>query len=232
MSFILNLAQYIFVVSLPILFFYIIYLIVTKAFNDMGFCTLEAVVIIFISYILGSGLLDSYLNATIGCNFSNIYLFTYNNWDVGINTGGALIPILLSTYLIVNKRLPVKKLVIALVIVSFVTFLVTTPVPEKGIVAYFPYWLLPAFVSGVSSIFLLWKNQIKAAPFAYVIGTLGVLIGADFFHLPLLLSYNSNTITTAVIGGANVFDMVFITGILAVFVDGILTFNQKFRNND
>ena len=32
---------------------------------------------------------------------------------------------------------------------------------------------------------------------------------------------------TAVIGGASVFDMVFITGILAVFLDGLLIIQKK-----
>jgi hypothetical protein len=36
-----------------------------------------------------------------------------------------------------------------------------------------------------------------------------------------------HTTRNAVIGGASVFDMVFITGILAVFLDGLLIFQQK-----
>jgi len=42
-----------------------------------------------------------------------------------------------------------------------------------------------------------------------------------------LLNYPIGTPTPAVIGGANVFDMVFITGILAVVVDGIILFRKR-----
>lgn len=223
MALFLDIARYLLVVFLPLLFLYIMYLMVTKAFRDMGFSTLEAVTIIFISFLLGSGFLDGF----VGFTFSSIYLFSYQSWDVGINTGGALIPILLSIYLVLGKKIPGKPLLVAVSLVTVVTFLVTSPVPEKGIVAYFPYWLLPACIASISSVFMLWKDYVKAAPLAYISGTLGVLIGADVFHLPTLLSFTSETTSTAVIGGASVFDMVFITGILAVIVDGLLLYRQR-----
>ena len=69
----------------------------------------------------------------------------------------------------------------------------------------------------------------KAAPLAYISGTLGVLIGADFLHLPGLLNATISKPTNAVIGGAVVFDMIYITGILAVIVDGIIMFKQRSR---
>jgi uncharacterized membrane protein len=72
-----------------------------------------------------------------------------------------------------------------------------------------------------------WKEKKKAAPFAYTIGTLGVLLGADGFHLMGLLQFETQTMRIAVIGGASVFDMVFITGILAVFLDGLLIIQKK-----
>ena len=223
MALFLDIARYLLVVLLPLLFLYIMYLMVTKAFRDMGFTTFEAVTIIFLSFLLGSGFLDGF----VGFTFSNIYLFTYHSWDVGINTGGALIPIILSIYLVLDKKIPGKQLLIAISLVTVITFLVTRPVPEKGIVAYFPYWLLPACIASIASIIMFWKNYVKAAPVAYISGTIGVLIGADVFHLPTLLSFTSQTTSAAIIGGASVFDMVFITGILAVIVDGILLYRQR-----
>jgi len=113
--------------------------------------------------------------------------------------------------------------------VAIITFFVTYPVTNQGIVSPFPFWLLPVFFASFASVFLLWKNFRQAAPLAYVSGTLGVLIGADFFHLPELLGHPIEKTTNAVIGGANVFDMVFITGILAVIVDGILMYRQRLK---
>jgi len=223
-SFLNQLVGYLFVILLPIFALYIVYLIITKAFYEMGFSSLEAIVIVFISFLLGSGIIDGYL----GINFSNIPLFTYYTyWRVGINTGGAVIPILLSIYLTLKNRLKPLIVFLGIGIISVVTFFVTYPDPEKGIVSTFPYWILPVVVASFVSIFFAWNDKHKAAPLAYTIGTLGVLLGADGFHLMSLLQNEIQTTRFAVIGGAYVFDMIFITGILAVFLDGLLIIQQK-----
>jgi len=101
-SFFSQLAGYLFVILLPVLALYIVYLIITKAFREMGFSSLEAIVIVFVSFLLGAGIIDGY----IGISFSNIPLFTYHEyWMVGINVGGAVIPVLLSMYLSTRKPL-------------------------------------------------------------------------------------------------------------------------------
>jgi uncharacterized membrane protein len=187
----------------------------------MGFTTVEAIIIVFISFIFVFDIV------IFEFNISNIYLFTYNNWKVAINMGGAVIPILLSIYLTIKKKIPIKKVLIGIGIVTIISYFVTQPVPDKGIVAYFPYWLLPGFFASVSSIFLSWKNFIRAAPLAYISGTIGVLIGADFLHIWELLNYQISTQKTASLGGAVVFDMIFITGIIAVILDGIIMFNKR-----
>jgi uncharacterized membrane protein len=158
-----------------------------------------------------------------------MYLFTYNNWDIELNIGGALIPILLSTYLTVRKKISVSKILVGLLIVSIVTYLVTYPDPKEGIVSPFPLWLLPAIAASLISAILSYNNYKKAAPLAYISGVIGVLIGADILHLSEFLTYQPNKIGTAVIGGASVFDMIFITGVLAVIIDSLLMFRQKRR---
>ncbi len=221
-----NLTQigfWILYISLPILVLYILYLILTKAFRYMGFTSLEAIIIVFISFLFGFEII------IFGFNISNIHLFVYENWRVGVNMGGAIIPILLSIYLTIKKKIPLKKIAIGILIVTIIAFFVTRPVAARGIVAAFPYWLLPAFFASLASVFLSWKDFIRAAPLAYISGTIGVLIGADFLHLPELLSYSTGKVTTAVIGGADVFDMIFITGILAVVLDGLIMFRQRPR---
>jgi uncharacterized membrane protein len=222
-----QLALYILYILIPLLVLYFIYLMITKAFNDMGFSSLEAIVIVFISFLLGSGLLDTY----IGIQFSAIPLFVYGNWMVGINTGGAIIPIMLSIYLTVKNKINTLRLFIGIASVTIVTYFVTYPDPEKGIVSVFPFWLLPVFTASLASIVLLWKKKQKAAPFAYICGTLGVLLGADFFHLWELLGTPIRIKTPAIIGGASVFDMVFLTGILAVIFDGIIIYQERKKPN-
>jgi len=224
MSSIFDLAQiglYALYIFLPLLVLYIIYLTLTKAFKDMGFTSVEAVIIVFVSFLFGFEII------LFGVNISNISLFPYQNWIIGINAGGALIPIILSIYLAVKKKISLKKVLLGMLVVTIIAFFVTHPVPEKGIVASFPYWLLPAVFASLASAALSWKEFSKAAPLAYISGTMGVLIGADFLHLPELLSHTVESQTPAVIGGANVFDMVYITGILAVILDGVLMYRQR-----
>jgi len=221
---IINLTEiglWILYIILPILVFYFLYLIFTKAFRYMGFTTVEAIIIVFISFIFGFDII------IFGINISNIYLFQYENWIVAINMGGAIIPILLSIYLTIKKKIPLKKVLIGIGIVTIISYFVTQPVADKGIVAYFPYWLLPGFFASLASIFLSWKNFLKAAPLAYISGTIGVLIGADFLHIWELLSISIDTTRTAVLGGAVVFDMIFITGIIAVILDGLIMFRKR-----
>lgn len=223
-SFLSQLVGYLFVILLPVFVLYIMYLIITKAFKYMGFSSFEAIIIVFISFIFGSGLIDG----LVGISFSNIPLFTYNvYWVVGINVGGAVIPILLSIYLIFKDKLRLFTVFLGIGIISVVTFFVTFPDPERGIVSTFPFWLLPIICTSVISIIFSWREKSKAAPLAYAIGTLGVLLGADGLHLMSLIQNEIHAPRYAVIGGAHVFDMVFITGILAVFLDGILIVQEK-----
>jgi uncharacterized membrane protein len=228
-SFLSQLVGYLFVILLPVLVLYIVYLVVTKAFHNMGFSSLEAIIIVFVSFLLGAGIIDGY----IGISFSDIPLFTYHEyWIVGVNVGGAVIPILLSIYLSLKNRLKPIRVFLGIGIVTLVTYLVTYPDPEKGIVSPFPLWIIPIIITSLVSIFFYWKEKRKAAPLAYVTGTLGVLIGADCLHLINLLDNEIYTTRNTVIGGASVFDMVFITGILAVFLDGVLIFQQKRKKGE
>ena len=208
-------------IALPVLALYFAYLIFTRAFKYMGFSSIEAVVIVFVSFLFGFKII------IFGVNISNIYLFSYGNWKLYVNMGGAIIPILLSIYLTVKKKISLKKIIIGIIIVRIVAFFVTNPVENKGIVALIPYAFLPAIFASIVSIFLSWKDFIKAAPLAYISGTIGVLIGADFLHLWELLHMPIGSPTDATIGGADVFDMIFITGVIAVVVDGIIMFRQR-----
>jgi len=205
-------------------FVYVGYLIITKAFKDMGFSAFEAIIIVFLCFILGSGFIDG----LFGINYSNIPLFTYHTyWQVGINVGGAIIPLIISAYLLIKNKLPILKIFIGIGCVAVITYFVTFPDPSKGIVAVFPYWLLPILLASFLSLLLCWKKKRTAAPFAYIISTLGVLLGADCFHLIPLLNNPITTTTPAIIGGAHVFDMVFLAGIFAVIVDSIFFFQEK-----
>lgn len=228
-SFLNLLGGYIVVVLLPLLALYIGYLFTSRAFREMGFSSWEAIVIVFASFLLGSGLVDG----IGGIHFSDIRLFTYNSyWLVGINVGGAVIPFFLSIYLSLKNKLHPGRVLCGIIFVAAITYVVTYADPEQGIVSKFPFWLVPVICASFFSVIFCWNEKRKAAPFAYTIGTLGVLIGADLLHLFDLLAYQLHTNGNAVIGGANVFDMVFITGLLAVFLDSLFLYKRKTDSTD
>jgi uncharacterized membrane protein len=127
---------------------------------------------------------------------------------IAINVGGALIPTVLSIYLLIKNRLWWQGL-IAVAVVSIVVYQLATPVKGVGI-ALTPI-IPPLLAAGVA---LLLSR--KAAPaLAYVAGSLGTLIGADLLNLGIVNQLDAPMLS---IGGAGTFDGVFLTGILAVLL--------------
>jgi uncharacterized membrane protein len=124
---------------------------------------------------------------------------------VAVNLGGAIIPVLLSLYLMVKNGLYVRS-VIATVIVAAVVHQLATPV--RGIGIRVPIFV-PPLVAAVSAMFLSWR---RAPALAYIAGTFGTLIGADLMNLGRLQGLGA---PIASIGGAGTFDGIFLTGIIA-----------------
>lgn len=157
---------------------------------------------------------------TLFFGWLSIPLFPYNGWWVGISVGGALIPLLLSARLLWNRRVGLAEAVIGTIIVAYVTYFLTRAEEGVGIVADIEWAFAPALAAGLYSMSTFWMDMTKAAPLAYVSGVLGTLVGADVFHLTEILSYDppDEGLTLLSVGGANIFDMVYITGIAAVVV--------------
>jgi len=127
---------------------------------------------------------------------------------LAINVGGAVIPILLSFYLLLRYELWGLG-ALATAIVAFVVHRMATPVPGVGISV--PTIAPPLLAAGVALVL----SRRFAAPLAYIGGSLGVLIGADLLNLSLLRSLGASV---ASIGGAGTFDGIFLTGVIAVLL--------------
>ena len=130
---------------------------------------------------------------------------------LAVNVGGALIPVLLSLYLIVHDRILVRS-AIATAAVAVVVHQLATPIPGVGIAVS---WFWPPIVAALTAVLL---SRRDAAPLAYVGGSLGVLIGADLTNLEQLQTLGA---PVASIGGAGTFDGVFLAGVVAVLLSGI-----------
>ena len=132
---------------------------------------------------------------------------------IAVNVGGALIPFLLSLYLVFKMKLYGR----ALLAVSIVTIIVhTMAYPVRGVGIAEPIFIPPL----VATVVALLISKENAAPLAYVGGSVGTLIGADLLNLDKITGLGA---PVASIGGAGTFDGIFMTGILAVLVAAIMT---------
>ena len=122
--------------------------------------------------------------------------------------GGALIPTILSIYLLVKNKLYWQS-VVGVAFVAAIVYQLAHPVAGVGIAM--PPLIPPLLAAGVA---LVLSRQ--AAPaLAYISGCLGTLIGADLLNLGIVQGLHAPVLS---IGGAGTFDGVFLTGILAVLL--------------
>jgi uncharacterized membrane protein len=130
---------------------------------------------------------------------------------LAVNVGGAVIPTLMSTYLVLRYRLWLRA-AIAVVVIAGVIHTMATPVEGVGIA-------VPVFAPVVTTAILAFiLSREYAAPLAYIGGSMGTLIGADLLNLDKIGDLGA---PVASIGGAGTFDGIFLTGILAVLLAGI-----------
>ncbi len=132
---------------------------------------------------------------------------------VAINIGGAVIPVLLSIYLLAKNKFYGRAL-LGIILVTLVVHMVAYPVKGLGIAE--PLFV-PPLVAAVAGLVFAGKS---APALAYVSGTLGTLIGADLLNLDKVEGLGAPMVS---IGGAGTFDGIFLTGIVAVLMATLLT---------
>ena len=127
---------------------------------------------------------------------------------LAVNVGGALIPTLLSIFLLLKNQLYIRG-ALGIAVVAAVTHMLAEPVPGVGISV--PIFV-PPLAAALVAMALAWN---EAAPLAYIAGSMGTLIGADLLNLDKIQGLGA---PIASIGGAGTFDGVFLSGILAVLL--------------
>jgi uncharacterized RDD family membrane protein YckC len=110
-------------------------------------------------------------------------------------------------------------LLFGLVVMALVlTFAGSAAIPGVGISEPFPYYLLPpvlvGFAAGVAAPRVFPKEEGFALPVAFFAATFGVLLGADLLREPPLYGHGPAGLYT--IGGAGIFDLVYLSGLLAL----------------
>src|SRR4030042_963945 len=194
------------VIGLVLLLFYLYVTTIERVLERIGFTKGEASAILTLTLLLG---------------WITIPLFPYADWWIGISLGGGMIPLIVCYVLLRSKRVGIAEGVIGIVIVAYVTYFITRAEAGVGIVADLEFAFAPAAAAGLYSLSVFWIDIRKAGSLAYFCGVIGTLVGADVFHLGEILATSPppGEFTVLSIGGANIFDMVYLTGIAAVIVD-------------
>ncbi len=142
---------------------------------------------------------------------------------IAVNLGGAVIPTLLSVYLVIRNGVYLRS-VIGVAIVAAIVHMLAKPVAGVGIAV--PIFIPPIAAAIVALVIsrapipepmaLPTVDAENVAPaLAYIVGSMGTLLGADLLNLGQIQGLGA---PIASIGGAGTFDGIFLTGILAVLL--------------
>ena len=130
---------------------------------------------------------------------------------LAVNVGGAIVPVLISIYLLMQMPSIVVPSLIGVAIVTAIVHRFAIPVPGMGIATPM---LIPPIVAAACGYFL-GSSQHHRDAVAFISGVIGTLIGADLLNLRKLRDLGA---PVASIGGAGTFDGIFLTGIVAVLL--------------
>ncbi|MDI6820380.1 MAG: DUF1614 domain-containing protein [Candidatus Hodarchaeaceae archaeon] len=129
---------------------------------------------------------------------------------IAMNVGGALVPILVSSFLFLRFGTALSwRVPLGIALVSAICFKLARIVPRVGIV-------MPAFIPPLAAAAVAIPLGGTSAPaLAYISGVCGVLLGADLLNLREVSKLGAPVMS---IGGAGTFDGIFLTGIISVLL--------------
>jgi uncharacterized membrane protein len=129
--------------------------------------------------------------------------------SVAINVGGAIVPLLISLYVLSLFPEAIFPALIGTAIVAIIVNRFARPIPGLGIAT-------PMFIPPIIAAICGWSlGGHHADAVAYVSGVIGTLVGADLMNLGKIGGLGA---PVASIGGAGTFDGIFLTGIVAVLL--------------
>lgn len=140
-------------------------------------------------------------------------------WEtiVSINLGGAILPVCISLYLLyqamsVTSTSLMMPVGVGILIVAFITYVATRPVPGVGLGVPL---LIPALTALLMGMFLFGGAGIPATVVAFVSGTIGTLLGGNIARLNCIRDLEVPEMS---IGGAGTFSAIFICCILPALI--------------
>lgn len=140
--------------------------------------------------------------------FFNVRIPHFQQQIISLNLGGAVLPGFLSLYLF--SRVSFEPVLMATIVTTVCSFLLSKPVRGVGI-------MIPAFIPPIIAAIaaLIFADKAHAPAVAYISGVMGTLIGADLLRLHQIKRHGVSFLS---IGGAGVFDGIFIVGIISVLL--------------
>jgi uncharacterized membrane protein len=138
---------------------------------------------------------------------------------IAVNLGGAVLPTILSIYLLIKNRLYLLGLLSVIIVTAVIHYMAY---PVRGVGIAVPTFIPPLVTTAVA----LLLSRKHAAPLAYIAGSLGTLIGADLLNLGKIPGMGA---PIASIGGAGTFDGIFVTGIFSVLLASLMTRERSKR---
>ena len=206
--------------------------VIVSAFMKIGFSAEDALLILLLS-LLGSGIniplttLKSDI-PVVKENYVKVFGISYripirqmvkNETVLAINVGGAVIPVLISIYLLTQFPSSLLLAGAGVAIVAAITYSVARPIRGVGIAT--PA-LIPPLTAVLTAVLLTSVVHTPDCPaescrviIAYTGGVLGTLIGADIFNLGKIKNLGA---PVASIGGAGTFDGIFLSGFIALLL--------------
>jgi uncharacterized membrane protein len=202
-----------FVLFLPVILVLLFLNVITFSFGRLGMSPATAVTVLCLM-LIGSAINIPLTRRAV--EYSREFEFGWFRIPVrresglAINLGGAIIPTALSIYLMF--RAPLLPVLISTVLIIIICKFLTKPVPGRGLAIQM---FIPPIVSTLLAVALAGE---MAAPVAFISGVLGTLIGGDVLNLGKARRLGAGIVS---IGGAGVFDGIFLVGMFSVMLTAI-----------
>lgn len=200
-----------FILFLPILFLLVFFHVVALGFEKLGLSP-EATILLFLLMLIASAINIPLTKKKMVYVEEPTFFGLFRTpklraSGIAINLGGAVIPILLSIYFL--SKVPLEPVLIATLLMILVSKILARPVPGRGIA-------IPAIIPPIFAVLFAWSLAPQfMAPCAFISGVLGILIGADILNLRKARKIGPGLLS---IGGAGVFDGIFLIGIISALL--------------
>lgn len=178
-----------------------------------------------VGVVMGASLFGSFVNIPVwvrsmrvsqpGWRLAGTFVFyrppQIEHQVLAVNVGGALVPVVLSLWLL--HEAPLWKVAVATAGLALLTHRIARIVPDEGIAM--PVFVPPLAAAAAGWLLARGGPGIDAAAIAYISGSVGTLIGADLSNLGRFSQVGAGVVS---VGGAGVFDGVFLVGIVAALL--------------